>query len=164
MNSWEKFKAEFKHAFALTHKDLELNESDEKFMVTLCYEIKARKLEAPAIIFFETCRPLQAIGPYAIQFASPIASFLINGDYINHLTELLEKPDALIKILDILEMDIKTFDQLREKYLIGPEYKEMRRLIALKKQKDKLNQQFNLLKGKQPLDAQMIDYFSINNR
>ena len=39
-----------------------------------------------------------------------------------------------------------------------------KKLYGLHKKKDKLNQQFNLLKGKQPLDAQMIDYFSINNR
>lgn len=39
-----------------------------------------------------------------------------------------------------------------------------KKLYGLQKKKDKLNQQFNLLKGKQPLDGQMFDYFSINNR
>ena len=133
---WNKIKNGFRYAFAIEHKTLELNNDDEKLMITISYEIRKRKLAVPAMLFLETFRPLQAMGPYVIQFAYPFASLFVNPKYVDQLTDLFEKPKSVLRLLDILEMQDKDFDGLRDRFQVGPEYKALKMLIGGKNAPD----------------------------
>ena len=67
------------------------------------YEIKRRKLEAPAILMLETHKPLANVGGHvAIMFAPFVAPF-VGFDKMNDFTRLLSSPRNIEKLLARLE-------------------------------------------------------------
>jgi hypothetical protein len=60
--------------------------------------IAARGLESPAILFFETCKPLAPLGSQALLVLQPLL-----GGALNEWADLLEDPAAIDQILDRLE-------------------------------------------------------------
>lgn len=123
-NWWQNFKSSLAHAFALNHGNNELTEKDQKLVVQICYEVRRRKMATPAIIALEMHRPFQAMGPYAIQFFYPFASFFLNKQFLEHLTELFDKPSTIDRLLELLEAQDEDFEIVRKQYKIGAEFND----------------------------------------
>jgi hypothetical protein len=75
----------------------------------VCDEITRRHLTSPALLFLETCRPLNYVGSQAMQFFHPIVSLVTGSrDGYRHFAEFLEQRgsvDYLCRRLEDSEME-----------------------------------------------------------
>jgi len=65
-----------------------------------------RRMGAPAILFFESMRPLSFIGSQIMYFVSPFASVIFQGDEFEEFAAIFEDPEnvrLLIDRIDILD-------------------------------------------------------------
>ncbi len=147
-NWWRGFRTSLAHAFAIKHEVFELTEADQKLIVQICYEIRRRRMAAPAIIALEIHRPLQAMGPYAIQFFYPFVTMFLKKEFVDHLTSLFEKPITIDRLIELLEAQDEDFEQVRKNYKVGEDFNDF---SYLRNPNDSLD-----LNSKAPLDGKSL--------
>ena len=70
----------------------------------VCAEITRRRLTSPALLFLETCRPLNYVGAQAMQFFQPIVSLAIGSrEGYRHFAEFLEQRGSVDYLCQRLE-------------------------------------------------------------
>jgi len=68
--------------------------------------IAQRRMGAPAILFFESMRPLSFIGSQIMYFLAPFASIIFKGDEYQEFAALLDNPanvELLVSRIDELD-------------------------------------------------------------
>ena len=81
-----------KHAFAVDPPGAaEPTEAQKTVVDRVCAEITRRHLTTPALIFLETFRPFNYLGPQALHFFHPFAASILNGYGYRHFAEFLER-------------------------------------------------------------------------
>jgi hypothetical protein len=67
-------------------------------------EIRAKKLEAPAILFFEMHKPLSNVFAHASLAFAPYLVPLLGYDFVNRYSLLLKKRDNVERLIEMLEI------------------------------------------------------------
>lgn len=75
----------------------------ERLLDKAAFEIKRRKLEAPAIVMLEMHRPLANVGANAAVVFSPFIVPFLGFDFMNDYSRLLSKPENVEQLLHRLE-------------------------------------------------------------
>jgi len=63
-----------------------------------------RRMGAPAILFFESVRPLSFIGSQIMYFVSPFASVIFSGDEFEEFAAILEDPENVRMLIDRIDV------------------------------------------------------------
>ncbi len=102
MTWWSKFKAGFKHAFAIGVKE-ELTPEERAVLDKVAAKIKARGLQLPAVVFLESTRPLNMLGSQVMIGLQPFVELVASTADYDALASALEKRisiDILMRLLD----------------------------------------------------------------
>jgi hypothetical protein len=75
----------------------------EQAIEEIASEVVRRKLEAPAILFFEMNRPLAFIGSQALIVATPLLGPLFGPEKMARYSKLLSKRENVEKLIDRIE-------------------------------------------------------------
>lgn len=78
-------------------------EETERLLDRAAHEIRRRKLEVPATIFFEMHRPLAFVGSQMAVMFSPFLVPFLGFDFMNDYSRLLSKPDNVEGLLRRLD-------------------------------------------------------------
>jgi len=62
-----------------------------------------RRMGAPAILFFESIRPLSFIGSQIMYFVSPFASVIFNGDEFEEFAAIMHDPENVRLLIDRID-------------------------------------------------------------
>jgi hypothetical protein len=104
---WTRFKAGFRHAFALGVKE-ELAPEETAVLEKIADRIRRRGLALPAVVFLESTRPLNMLGSQVMIGLQPFVEIVAStGDY-ETLAAALEKRvsiDILIRLLEAEKPD-----------------------------------------------------------
>ncbi len=84
-------------------KDELTDEQTDALLDRTAHEIKRRKMEAPAILFFEMHKPLAFVGSQAALVFSPFLVPFIGFDRVNDYTRLFSKRENIESLLKRLE-------------------------------------------------------------
>lgn len=84
-------------------KDELTDEQTNALLDRTAHEIKRRKMEAPAILFFEMHKPLAFVGSQAALVFSPFLVPFIGFDRVNDYTRLFSKRENIESLLKRLE-------------------------------------------------------------
>lgn len=84
-------------------KDDLTDEQTSALLDRTAHEIKRRKMEAPAILFFEMHKPLAFVGSQAAIVFSPFLVPFIGFDRVNDYTRLFSKRENIESLLKRLE-------------------------------------------------------------
>ncbi|HLG42316.1 MAG TPA: hypothetical protein VI643_03040 [Planctomycetota bacterium] len=102
MTWWSKFKAGFKHAFAIGVKE-ELTSEERAVLEKVAARIRARGLQLPAVVFLESARPLNMLGSQVMIGLQPFVELVAStGDY-DALASALEKRISIDILMRLLE-------------------------------------------------------------
>lgn len=74
-------------------------------METVAKGIVRRRLEAPAILFLETHRPIAFIGSQALHFLTPIFGTFIDPERLASLARVLETPEGVDALITRIEAE-----------------------------------------------------------
>ena len=78
-------------------------EEAEPILKKLAYEIRKRKLETPAILLFESHKPLSFIGGQATLFFAPFLVPIVGYNNVRDCARLLNRRDSIDRLLEYLE-------------------------------------------------------------
>ena len=82
----------------------ELTESETDALLDKCAsEIRDRKMETPAILFFEMHRPLGFLMSSGAVVAAPFLVPFLGFDNVNDYSRLFSKQENILKLLDRLD-------------------------------------------------------------
>lgn len=85
-----------RHAFAIPHPDeFRATPAQVELVQQLCQATVDRELQAPALIFLESVRPLHRLSAQGLHFFAPILSLIGKADSITELARMLEHPGAI---------------------------------------------------------------------
>ena len=100
-----------KHAFALDDGTPAEPTSDQQQAIDrILREVLRRRLDVPAGMLLEACRPLNYVGAQALRFFSPLMQAVLGIQGQNDFAEFLEKRksvDYLLSRLDTLKSEPK---------------------------------------------------------
>ena len=83
-------------------EDMPPEEADE-IIRKVAYEIRKRKLETPAILLFESHKPLSYIGGQATLFFAPFLVPILGYNNVRNYGRLLNRRDSIDRLLEYLE-------------------------------------------------------------
>ena len=99
------------HAFAVEPPGPYEPTGDERDVVErLCREIAKRRLDAAALFFLESSRPLNYVGAQTLHFFSPIVSAVCDADGVNRFARFLEHRGAVDYLCNRLEALRREYD------------------------------------------------------
>jgi hypothetical protein len=104
---WSRFKAGFKHAFAIGVKE-ELTPEERAVIEKVAARIRARGLELPAVVFLESTRPLNMLGSQIMVGLQPFVDLVASTADYDALASALEKRvsiDILMRLLEAPKTD-----------------------------------------------------------
>lgn len=104
---WTRFKAGFRHAFALGVKE-ELTPRETALLEKIAEGIRRRGLQLPALLFLESTRPLNMLGSQVMIGLQPFVEIVISTAEYETLAAALEKRisiDILIRLLETEKPD-----------------------------------------------------------
>jgi hypothetical protein len=84
-------------------KDELSDEETDELIEKAAYEIRKRKLEVPATLFFEMHKPLAFVGSQAAIVFSPFLVPFLGFEKINNYSRVLAKRDSVEKLIRRLE-------------------------------------------------------------
>ncbi len=99
----KKFKAGFKHAFALESDPI----SDRAFkdFESIALTVKNKKMEIPVVMMLEMLRPLNFITSQVMYAVSPLALLFGKHRQWNSVAESLENRNAISSLIECIEKD-----------------------------------------------------------
>lgn len=115
MGLFDTLRTTSKHSQEFTPEDLALLEK-------LADKIVKRRMTVPAVIFFESVKPMNFVGAQVMVFLQPFVTALFTLPEYDRLREMLERRETLYLFVQILER--KEDDYLRKE----KEEKEKRKL------------------------------------
>lgn len=83
-------------------EDISEEEATSK-LKKLAFEIKKRKLEVPAILLFESHKPLSFVGGQATTFFAPFLVPILGYQNVRDYARLLNRRDSIERLLQYLE-------------------------------------------------------------
>ena len=96
-------------------KDEELTDEElDNLIGKAVHEIRRRKMEAPAILFLETHKPLAGIGGHAALVFSPFLVPFLGFENVNNYTRLFSKRENIEMLLQRLEEKPKEMNDAKE--------------------------------------------------
>lgn len=81
----------------------EPTEAQRRVVDRVCVEIVRRRLTTPALIFLETCRPLNYVGAQAMHFLQPIATVILDREGYGCFSTFLEQRGSVDYLRDRIE-------------------------------------------------------------
>ena len=78
-------------------------EQTEELLQKAAGEIRKRKLEAPAILFFEMHKPISNVMAHLTLVSAPMLVPFLGFDFVNQYSNLLRKRDNVERLICILE-------------------------------------------------------------
>jgi len=102
-----RFYAWLKHAFAIP-KPAPFDARDGALLDRLAEAVVARRLQAPALMLLETCRPLNVLGAQTMAFLQPFVQTTFRGaaDY-ERFMELLDRRETIDALIARIERRAK---------------------------------------------------------
>lgn len=94
--------------------DEQTPEEEEKLLNDLALDLKKRKLEAPAIAFFELHKPLANVAGHFALAVSPFLVPILGYKNVNNYSRLLSKRENVEKLLCRLEADKDSMNDAKE--------------------------------------------------
>ncbi len=76
---------------------------DERFLVDIAQTIRRRGWREPALLALDAARPLALPGSQLLWLAQPVLSLFVSGQSVGRLARLLEAPDGLATLAQLLE-------------------------------------------------------------
>lgn len=89
-------------------------EEEERLLDKLAEEIRKRKLNAPATLFFEMHKPLANIGGHFAMATSPFLVPILGYQNVNDYSRLLSKRDNVEKLIQRLEKSSDPMNDAKE--------------------------------------------------
>ncbi len=84
---------------AVESRPATLSAEDDAFLLELAEGIRNRGLEAPALLWLDSLRPLSFLGSQAMQFVNPMVQMLVPAERFGRLAEILEERAHLERLL-----------------------------------------------------------------
>jgi len=81
----------------------EFSPEDIALLNKLADKIVKRRMTIPAVMFFESIKPMNFVGAQAMIFIQPFVTALFTIPEYNRIREMLERRETLYKFVDILE-------------------------------------------------------------
>lgn len=98
---WDRFKSAFRRAFSVAPEPL--TPAEQALLEKIAHKIRARGLEAPAILFLESVRPLNMVGSQVMIGLQPFVELAANPADYELLTQALEKRPSIDILIRLLE-------------------------------------------------------------
>ncbi|MCX7835835.1 MAG: hypothetical protein N2450_07180 [bacterium] len=121
MGLFDTLRTTSQHSQDFTPEDLALLEK-------LADKIVKRRMSVPAIMFFESVKPMNFVGAQVMIFLQPFVTAFFTLPEYDRLRELLERRETLYKFVEILEKKEDDFLSIE---------KEMKKQRKLEKEKQK---------------------------
>lgn len=102
--------------------DIEGNEDYSELIARISKAIVIRQLTVPAIIFFETIKPLSFLGNQILIFSNPIVSLIVTAKDYYKFVRMIEDRDNIEKLIKGIE-DENAADIQRKQELKKPRRK-----------------------------------------
>jgi len=102
MSIVERFRAEWRHAFAIESADDECSDAEREMVERLADFIVRRGLSAPALMALEAGRPLNFIGSQLLVFLTPFATLVFSRKEYGRFVNLLERRHSIDLIVDAI--------------------------------------------------------------
>jgi len=99
---WTRFKAGFRHAFAIGIKE-ELTPDERAVLEKVAAKIRARGLQLPAVVFLESTRPLNMLGAQVLIGLQPFVELVASTADYDALAAALEKRISIDILMRLLE-------------------------------------------------------------
>ena len=90
------------------------SEEEDRLLDSLAADITKRKLEAPAIAFFELHKPLANVAGHLALAASPFLVPILGYKNVNNYSRLLSKRENVEKLLCRLEANRDSMNDAKE--------------------------------------------------
>jgi len=85
-----------RHAFAIEPPGpAEPTPAERAIVERVCAEVVRRRMTAPALLFLESCRPLNFVGGQALQFFAPLLSAITYGENPTRFAAFLERRGSI---------------------------------------------------------------------
>ena len=88
------------HAFATEESAPRWTPEDEALLDRLAAEVARRGLQAPALLFLESVKPLNFVGSQALVFLQPLAGAVFSAAEWKRAAAVLERREALPRLLE----------------------------------------------------------------
>ena len=85
----------------------------------IAFEIKKRKLETPAILLFESHKPLSYIGGQATFFFAPFLVPILGYNNVRDYGRMLNRRDSIDRLVDYLEGPMEAIE-VKSEAEVGP--------------------------------------------
>ena len=95
-------------------KDELTPEEEDRLLDKVADEVKKRKLQAPAIMFFELHKPLANVGAHFAMATSPFLIPFLGYKNVDEYSRLLSKRENVEKLLIKLESDSEPMKDAKE--------------------------------------------------
>jgi len=92
-----------KVAFAVRAEDDPLTPEDLSLLDRVAAAVVARGMAGPAILFLESVGPMNFLGSQALHFLTPILNLACESREIEHAAFLLERRDAIPRLVALIE-------------------------------------------------------------
>jgi len=100
---WLRFREGLRHAFALEGPYGPLTAEDHELLAKLADFVVRRRMAAPALLFLNSVRPLNAIGSQAMVFLRPFLTPLLKPADYDRVTKILERREGIAALVDAIE-------------------------------------------------------------
>lgn len=97
------FWGRLRHAFAIDAEAEKVTAEEEVLLAKVAAGVVRRQLEVPASMFIESVRPLNFLGSQVLVFLQPILGMVLNPTEVEKFSKLLEKRNALPKLIELIE-------------------------------------------------------------
>ena len=103
MALWERFRQEFKHAFALTPLGLHYSVEDDALLRKIAGLIAKRGMAAPALLFLESVGPLNFLGSQIVHGMKPFFDLVCDPMELERLASMLERRDSVDHLIVLIQ-------------------------------------------------------------
>ena len=105
-NRLRQFRKGLRHAFATEPAAPALMAEDVEFMQRIADAVVKRGVATPAIMCLESMAPMNFLGSQALHALTPIIECAFDGKDIERLARLLERRDAISKLIACIEANM----------------------------------------------------------
>jgi hypothetical protein len=99
----QELKTNIRHAFAIQPDGQPLTADDQALLDKVATAIVNRRMAGPAVLFLESAGPMNFLGSQALHFLAPILDFACDAHEIEQAAALLERRDAIPRLIDLIE-------------------------------------------------------------
>ena len=108
MTAWEKFRQEFRRAFALTPTEASYSAEDEALLRKVAGLIVKRGMAEPALLFLESLGPLNFLGGQVLHGLKPFLDLLCDPQELDRLATMLERRDSVDRLIAFIQESLNS--------------------------------------------------------